>query len=219
MQKSYGKLAALFMGVVLQAGVFAGAPAYADEAAPVQPAPAAGSSGDSAFDHTFVFGGIDGGLSRIFSTSTSESLKSGYNFAIKGVAAVYRKDWVYDLGVGYFTNNMQSPGGAVTVLTNGGFVELSPRYRITPQWQIGPVVNIAFSSDMSFSEQISGPDQTTFQLQGGIRGQYELAVSNFIVRLGVQALTNATSTKRQVGFLEGDVQFGFPVGTVKDLPF
>jgi|GEM_PF-2871128 len=174
---------------------------------------------DSTFDHTYAFAGIDAGAARLFSAPAGEALKSGYNFAVKGVGSLYRKDWVYDLGIGYFTNNIQSSGGGVTILTNGGFVEVSPRYRITSQIQVGPILDLAFSSDTSFSEQVSGPDQTNLQLQGGIRGQYEIPVSSFILRLGAQALTNLTGTKRQIVLIEGTVQFGFPIGTVKDLPF
>ena len=159
----------------------------------------------------WLFFGLDLGTNSVGSVPASEISKSGYHFGLKGIGAFYKPQWVFDVGGGYFADNISGERGntKVRVITNGGFLEGSARYRLDRDWSIGPVVNVLFSSDTSFSENAT--DSSSANLMAGLRAQVEIPVQGFILRLGAQALTDVTIGNRQSWMLQGDAQFGFPL--------
>ena len=163
----------------------------------------------------WVFMGFDFGFAGVSTSAFSEIGKSGYHFEIKGVAAFYQPRWVFDFGVGYFSDNISSTGTfqSVRVITNGLMLEVSPRYRLGQAWQLGPVVNLLFSTDASFSENPN--DSSLLSLLGGARVQYELPLSENILRLGAQAMTSIGIGSRNLWTVQGDIQFGFPFNAPK----
>ncbi len=166
----------------------------------------------------WLFIGANFGYSMI---STEGSLnnndKNGFQFNAKLVGSRYFDHWLADIGVGWFYNRQSGdnpfsvpPGGKVTVTTWAGLLELSPRYRLDEHWQIGPVFNGLFGTDVSFDENVSASGQN-FSLLGGLRGQYETDGENTRWRYGLQALTDITITARQAWLFQLDIQFGFPL--------
>jgi hypothetical protein len=157
----------------------------------------------------WLFIGMDGGWARLTGTTMPEANKSGYQFSIKALGSFYSRHWVLDTGLGYFTNNISDneAGQEIRIITNGAFVEVSPRYRLGPSWQLGPVINALFSSDATFSPN---PDDSN-PISGliGLRIQREMDVHHYTVRAGLQGLTDFTISDRQIWLIEGDLQFGF----------
>jgi len=171
-------------------------------------------TGSTSFkDNVWIFGGINAGSASVTEASGGERQKAGYHFGVKAVGSYYHEaKWVFDLGIGYFTNHMSSKGNKVKVYTNAGMLEVSPRYRITPHFQVGPVFNLLMGSDVSFSELIGGLDTgSAVNLLGGVRTQYEFNVDHFIFRLGCQAQAALTTPSRFYWTVQSDVQFGFPI--------
>ena len=166
----------------------------------------------------WLFFGLDLGSSSVGSVKSPELSKSGYHFGLKGIGAFYKPKWIYDLGAGYFSNNVSAEKGnaKVRVITNGGFLEVSPRYRLNREWSLGPVFNVLFSSDSSFSENTN--DSSVANLLAGARAQYEIPVNGFLLRVGAQGLTDVTIANRQVWIFQGDVQFGFPLDFSRAAP-
>jgi outer membrane protein OmpA-like peptidoglycan-associated protein len=158
----------------------------------------------------WVYGGIQGGVSDLSGTSLTESAKGGWNLGFKLIASKYTPDWVLDLGVGWFHDQQSasSSNGSIKVITNAGFLDICPRYRLTDHWQIGPSIPIFFGPDVSFSEAASGSSMSLF---GGVRVEYELPVGDSLVtRFGAQAVTDITISNRQVSWFQVDFQIGLP---------
>src|SRR5262245_54562932 len=85
----------------------------------------------------WVFGGLQVGLSDLGVTSITEASKGGWNLGIKAIASKYTPQWVFDLGFGWFHDQQSasSSGSSVKVITNAGFLDVCPRYRLTSHWQ------------------------------------------------------------------------------------
>ena len=164
----------------------------------------------------WLFFGVDGGYVDLFQVPSNEGKKRGTQFNFKADASVYRKDWVFDAGLGYFVNRLRPRGAGINVSTNGAVADLSARYRLGERWSIGPVLNILASEDASFQE--SDTNQNSFAMAGGLRAVYEFPVfgKNWLVaRLGFQALTDLTIGTRQLLWLQGTAMIGFPIAEPK----
>lgn len=160
---------------------------------------------------TRFFVGIDMGSTALATVTAGESKKSGYQFDVKGSYGFYLEKWVFDFGAGYFSNNMSSSANHLRVITNGALVAVDPQYRLLPQWQFGPALNLLIGNDVSFSESEPGADSKNFNLMGGLSTKYEIPFAGHSVRLVAQALTTITETQRLLWVFQGGVQFGFPI--------
>jgi hypothetical protein len=102
-----------------------------------------------------------------------------------------------------FVNNLR-------IVTNGILIDAEPQYRMTPQLQFGPVINVLAGSDVSFSESEPGASSDTFNLLAGLGAKYELPVSSYSVRL-VGQIMDTVGASRSAWVLMGGVQFGFSI--------
>jgi outer membrane protein OmpA-like peptidoglycan-associated protein len=163
----------------------------------------------------WLFGGLDLGYSDLSKVTVTEKAKSGYHLDLKGVAAFYREDWIFDLGVGWFNNNMSYSDSAykVRVITNGIFVEGSPRYRLDESWSVGPLVNWIFSNGTSFDERQQADDPVKSAFLAGLRVNWETWIGeSTLLRLGGHWLTDLNVKDRTLNIFSGDIQIGFPLG-------
>lgn len=153
--------------------------------------------------------------------SIRESDKSGYAANLKVLGSKYWRDWVLDVGIGYqihgvsgddrYNSALNSQNATVKVDTRAGFVEISPRYRLDEHWQIGPVLNGFFGTDVSFDESTTG-ETSSMALAVGARVDWETEGTENRWRFGAQILRDLTISNRDVTWVMLDVQFGFPFG-------
>lgn len=173
----------------------------------------------------WLYFGFNGGISSVGVDDTiNESDKSGYQFNLKLLGSRYWRDWVLDLGVGYFYNQVSGDDLAstlqdaeVTVRTRAGFVELSPRYRFDENWQVGPVFNALFGTDVSFDESET-LNNKNFAFLIGPRLQYEIGDDSSRWRFGMQFMTDLNIANRSVMLVQADVQYGIPFGNKSESP-
>ncbi len=180
---------------------------------------------DSERNLWLYFGGNAGYTSVSPSSAIRESKRTGYAVHVKALLSKYWTDWVADLGLGYQHHRASgddqfSPlvNPKVKVITRSGFVEFSPRYRLGRRWQLGPVFNGFFGTDVAFDESTTR-DNKSFSLAGGLRADYE---TNFGAanrwRFGAQALRDLTVADRGIWWVMADVQFGFSLGGKTSAP-
>ena len=166
-------------------------------------------------DRTWLFLGLGGGLANLASVPLPEKTKTGFQFHLYGGLSFYKPSWIFDVGGGWFYNKVSSDDtlGTITrVITRGGFVEGSARYRLTNEWSLGPVVQGIFSSDTTFSE--SELDKSGANIMAGGRLIYEWPIDNLVLmRLGGQAMTDLTIQNRQMWTFQVLAQIGFPLGS------
>jgi outer membrane protein OmpA-like peptidoglycan-associated protein len=139
--------------------------------------------------------------------------KTGWNVGFKGVLSKYIPSWVFDAGLGWFHDTLNGSSGNtnVNIETNAGFADLGARYRLSPNWQLGPVVQVFFGPDVGFSETSNTGSQPSASLFAGGRLEYEVLNQSSIVRVGAQIITSVTVQNREVTWFQADLQIGFPV--------
>lgn len=162
-----------------------------------------------------LFGGIGAGFGLVSGAGYSSS-PGGPEFQVNGAVSYENDRWVIDAGAGWVytaisgTNTLEQP---VSVKTRAGFAELSPRYRLTDHWQLGPVVDFDFGTDTGFGPTIS---QSAFITPFvGLKLVYETPLYGWALRFFGQASTDVsgdrTATLGTVG-----VQIGLPFGGSSD---
>lgn len=133
----------------------------------------------------------------------------GYLLDLKSIFSYYKNDFVYDVGGGWFYSNMKNDFEGTE--TRALFSELSVRYRLNENWQLGPIYNHYFGTDVS---HLLGNDQNKSRSQLpliGLRLNYEIPNLSNRVRLGVQGLTDVTLPGRQMYLAQADLQIGFSI--------
>lgn len=166
----------------------------------------------------WLFLGVNGGYINS-NANPPEQDKDGFIFSGKILGSIYSPRWVFDLGAGYFTSTIRGPEGLplrTTVRTNAGFAEFSPRYRMGRHWQIGPVINVLFGTEVTFNE--STQENGSVSVLGGGRIQYEFPISNgnMLVRVGGQLLTDIGISQRSMLLAQADFQVGFPLSRMQE---
>lgn len=153
-----------------------------------------------------------------------ESSRDGYASHLKVLGSKYWEKWVGDLGLGYqhhYASGVDRfsirPNGTVNVRTRSLFLELSPRYRLDSNWQLGAAFNGFFGTDVAFGES-TGADTESFVLAGGARVDYEMPGEEHRWRFGAQILHDLTVKNRGVWWVMADVQFGIPTMVGGDSP-
>ncbi len=169
----------------------------------------------------WLYFGANAGYSSVNTSQRLESDKNGYQFNVKLLGSQYWRDWVGDLGVGYFYNRVSGTdltsnliNAKVYVRTKAAFIELSPRYRFNENWQLGPVVNGLFGTDVSFDESET-VDNKRFAFMAGARLQYEVGDNESRWRFGAQAMKDFNISNRNVLLVQADIQYGIPLGSTK----
>ncbi len=173
-----------------------------------------------------IFMGMTGGQLSIQTDDPSvESNKSGLYLAGKALSSFYTKNWVFDLGLGWFYGEAgaQEPGTAevppdsepvpVQIGLNAGLFEFAPRFRITQNWQIGPVFDGFFSTeDVAFNGIYAEQDSPSpFAGLIGAQIMYGVPKKQADWRAGIEYLTDITIEGRQLHIISGTLQFGLPL--------
>lgn len=201
MEKRKNGFLARSLSLILLSVAFTAAPSFADSDH---------SNDPSARNWIYVGGNM--GYSTLSTTVPGEIGTTGYQWNLKGLYSHYFDRWVVDFGGGFFLNHMQGDyisGGHVRIATQALLVELSPRYRISPRWQVGLVVNPLFGTDVSFDDN-DAVDVAAFTLMAGARVEYETPGESSRWRFGLQAMKKLTATERNLWLVQADIQFGFP---------
>lgn len=169
-----------------------------------------------------LFFGLDGGYLQSKPANTVvESEKTGYQIGGKFLGSVYPQNWVFDFGTGWFYSrlggqeyvrddqgNTTNTLTKVTILTQAVYVEMAPRYRLTKNWQLGPVLDIVFGADLTFS---AASTNTTPVGLLGLQLMYGVPEKTADLRYGIQASTDLTIQNRQLLWLMVSVQMGLPI--------
>ena len=111
-------------------------------------------------------------------------------------------DWMYSSVSGATSENLP-----VSIRTRSGFFSLSPRYRITDHWQLGPVYNFAFGTDTGFAPQVGGTSMASFL---DLKGAYEFTIQNFPIQFWAQLSSDVSIPDRQAVLALTGIQIGFP---------
>lgn len=159
-----------------------------------------------------LYGGLAAGYGLVSSNTYSET-PQGTQFLFNGALAYQYKKWVFDAGVGWFYSNISgktSTSQPVQVTMRSGLLEVSPRYRVSDTWQLGPVFNMAFGTDTSFGSSINPSSSSTFL---GLKGVYEVPFEKLPLRLWAQLSTDLAIDNQRVYLGLIGVQIGIPIKT------
>lgn len=144
-----------------------------------------------------------------------ESVKNGSVVSGRLVASFYAGPVIFDFGGGYMYHRVhgsttygQYSTPDVTVVTQAGFFEFSPRVWLGDTWQFGPVGKLFAGQDVGFDENnlINNDVVAVFT---GARLNIEVG-DKYRARFGVEGLIDVTVTGRAVWMMSADIQFGFP---------
>lgn len=161
----------------------------------------------------WIYIGMDLGPMWLTTAPTGESKKNGYQLGIKGVVSRYWQDYVADAGLGWFFNRLSSTDemNPLNLTTTALFLDASGRYRVNPEVQVGPALNLLVGNSNVGFAQTSSTDSSV-ALLGGVRGFYELPLDPTVLRLGGEVMTDLTISNRQLYWMLFNVQIGLPAG-------
>jgi outer membrane protein OmpA-like peptidoglycan-associated protein len=161
----------------------------------------------------WFFGGADFGYNHLKTTNANETNLDGTQVDAKGLLSLYTEKFVFDGGGGWLFNNLSGneQNGNVNINSRSAFAELDARYRFSPNWQLGPAVNVTIDSDFSLTPIPSNTKNTA--VFGGLQLDYEVnpETPNNRVRIIARAMNtiglsnNHSLLIAQVGF-----QIGLP---------
>jgi outer membrane protein OmpA-like peptidoglycan-associated protein len=158
-----------------------------------------------------IFGGVGGGLGSVSGQEYQES-PQGAQLLISGLISYQLPRWVFDGGASWMYSKVSGTNAAnipINVQTRSGMLNLSPRYRLSEKWQLGPTYDLAFGTDTGFGPAISQSIGTSFV---GLKAVYEMPYEIFPVRFWMQAATDVSISDRQVYLALVGVQIGIPLG-------
>jgi hypothetical protein len=134
--------------------------------------------------------------------------------------------WIFEAGAGIFysllsesSTGTSSSSGNLTLqsyemTTQSEILKFSPQYRVTPQFQIGPVAEFLFGADLSFNPGIFRSSKNTAWL-GGAQALYRFNLGSpsqpFHLGLGVRYLRSLDLPREQLTSLQGTLQIALPL--------
>lgn len=167
----------------------------------------------------YIFGGIDAGYSTYGAlTPATEGDRSGFHGGLRALGAFYLEKWIFDAGLGwqYIRNTGTNADGAGTkVITRNVYLELSPRYRLSQKFSIGPVFDYWISSDNGLNPNITATPKNT-SMWIGPEAIYEWMSDSWKYRIGGRWLLDLNVTGRSVNIYQLFFQIGFPLGGTPD---
>ncbi len=137
------------------------------------------------------------------------SAPHGGQYLLDGVLSYQLRNWVFDGGLGWtYSSEVGSPTASQSaqVITRAGFLELSPRYRISDRFQLGIVINKTFGVDTTYSA-LAG--QSTSSYSAGLKAAYEIPNHHFPVRLYSQLTTDFSVASQRAYQGWFGIQIGF----------
>jgi len=152
-----------------------------------------------------IFGGASLGYQLLSTKVLNEADKKGPNLVLKGVGSWYTENWVLDLGAGWRYSRLSSSN--VVLSTQSGIIEFSPRYKLTDSLQFGPMVQMLFGTDLTFTETIL--DEKKLLFLPGLHLNQEFAGDSALYRLGAQVMTDMKLKDQQSFIFLVDFQIRF----------
>ena len=163
----------------------------------------------------YLFGGIDlGYTSYTISNVTGDAKRSGLGVGVRALAAYYLSDWVLDGGLGFLyisSSGTNTVGNILKVNTRTTYLDVSPRYRINHNWQIGPELQYWVSSDNGLNADINSLVLNS-SAWVGLQPVYEWMNEANKYRFGGRWLTNVSGSTRSVNQFQLFFQMGFSPG-------
>ncbi len=165
----------------------------------------------------YLFGGLDLGFASYSkSTVATDASRSGLNFGVRALAAYYAKNWVMDGGFGFSfisSSGTNTTNDNLKVNTRTIFADLSPRYRLNQNWQLGPELQYWFGTDNGLNVSIFSAD-TNSAIMGGLQLLYEWMQGNQEnkYRLGARWNTDLNIAPRNLNVFQVFFQIGFSPG-------
>lgn len=134
---------------------------------------------------------------------------SGMSYHLGALLSYTTTNMVWDFGLGWFYSTYEGKNwqsASLNIKTRSGAVEISPRLRLSDNWQVGPKGLILFGTDTQQSREITTTNASF--LLGGMLA-YELVGKSTDARFFGQALTDMDVSDRNVyNFMIG-IQLGF----------
>jgi outer membrane protein OmpA-like peptidoglycan-associated protein len=170
----------------------------------------------------YIFGGIDLGVASYSATSTTYAVngttegdlsRSGFDGGFRALLAYYAKKWVIDGGLGweYLKNTEKfTDGNQLNVTTRTAYLDLSPRYRLTQNWQLGPEFEYWLGSDNGVNDNPGATTSNNLFL-GGAQVMYEWMDNDNKFRVGGRWLTAFNGGDRSINVFQLFFQVGFTI--------
>ena len=160
----------------------------------------------------WLYGAVGGGYVNDSGTEFQNAL-DGPAYDLGLVLSYKTTNWVYDLGAFWMSSSVSGnlPGLVpANVQTRSAMIELSPRYRLSPNWDIGPTVQTLFGTDTNFDIN-NGSNTPAFFL--GLKASYEIPTDALDVRFTLSAAPDLSVSGRTVWMFLGGIQFGLPLSS------
>ncbi len=166
-----------------------------------------------------IFGGLDLGMAFYSETGArTDGPRSGFDFGVRGLVAYYLDSWVIDGGLGYFILNSSGTDTLNVPISSSIrtiYVDLSPRYRLDENWQIGPELQFWTTSDYGLNESIRSLESNN-ALMAGVQAMYEWGAEKKY-RVGARWNMDLNEPSRNLNVVQGFFQISFGgFGTKRD---
>jgi len=135
----------------------------------------------------------------------------GTALMLGGVVAYKIPQFVFDGGVYWQQVSLSGTlpsGQSLNIKTRSGLAELSPRYRVSQVFDIGPVAYTSFGTNTNFSATSDGSDTAVF---AGLKANYEIPGELLNLRLTAAGARDVTISNRDVYMITAGIQIGLPL--------
>ncbi len=166
-----------------------------------------------------VFGLDIGMLQSLSKNREIESNKSGYSIAGKALLSLYVDKMILEAGPGWLYSSLSgnkvprkvgdTDSDASDILTSLGFVEFNAKYRATERVQFGPVAQVLFGADSTFSPFEARQSRPHIFAGFAFASGDPSKAMDF--RWGAQVTTDVNISERQVFSANLSLQFGVPI--------
>lgn len=148
----------------------------------------------------------------------TESDKGGFFADLKAEVDWYFESFIAGVGTGFFYShisgdNLDFQVGESKVDTWSFFLDGNVAYRLSDQWQLGPIFTAYLSAeDVSFSEEDPAPDSAEVKKTSmfvGLRLAHDMSLTNNILRLTGKALVDIDIGDRTVWYVAVGIHYGW----------
>lgn len=159
----------------------------------------------------WIYGSAAGGFGNITGDEFGQD-PTGAGVFLAGLVSYKIPKWVIDMGAGWMSTSVEGKnmsGASLTINTKSGLAELSPRFRLTENLQLGLSLFTLFGTDTGFSGRV---DQSSFNFMLGPKLTYEIPTRGLHLRLFVQLMNSLGLEDRNALFTIAGIQAGLPLG-------
>lgn len=165
---------------------------------------------------TWVFGGIEAGIAQQSTDIATEADKSGLQYGPKALASWYWKNWVLDLGMGWYSSTIEGENAAaqtIEIETEAIYFNIVPKFRLG-NFQVGPVFELVIGNDFTFNEAalLNGTADETQAMYAGLQLVYDMPIGDmWRARIGGKGTMSLNIEDRQVMAFVLDLEIGYPL--------